>query len=81
MEQHESTIWSDAVQKFKSIESEEDLRKNKLTASGYLDLHDVLRNIFGTDNRGITCIADVANWCKRNRLTVRGDGIGWEISL
>ena len=81
MDRDKSTIWSDAVKKFKAIESEKDLCRNKLTASGYLELHDVLRNVFGIDGRGITIVADVANWCKRNRLTVREDGVGWEISL
>lgn len=81
MEQNESTIWSDVVQKFKAIESVEDLRENSLSASDYFDLHDVLQHVFGLEEMGTTVIASVKNWCKRNKLKVKEDGIGWRISL
>ena len=80
MDSDKSTIWFEARRNFESLTHAKDLKRNRLTLSGYFSLKEVIRDIV---NRGfgVTAIENVADWCKRNGLIVTSMGYqsGWDI--
>lgn len=66
------------INKFKTITTEKELRKNKLSLSDYHALTYVLQSIVDAGS-GTTLIENVANWCKKNGLKVQEESICFRI--
>lgn len=81
MEQNKSTISSRVHRVFSDMQTAADLKRNKLALYEYHMLPELLHNVINKKQTEQTIISGVAEWCKRNGLTVKEEGIGWEISL
>lgn len=66
------------IKKFKSIETEKDMKTNKLTLSDYHDLSMTLQSIIDCGS-GTTMIKNVADWCGKNGLKVQEQSICFRI--
>jgi hypothetical protein len=66
------------IKKFKSIQTEKDLKKNHLTLAEYRDLSMTLQSVIDVKS-GTTLIKNVAEWCKRNGLEVQEKSICYRI--
>ena len=62
-------LFTKVYNKFKSIENEKDLKKNKLTLADYDILFDVLQELNKCDS--VWCLSEnLADWCKKQGLFV-----------
>ena len=68
-----------ALQAFRDIGTASDLKKQKLSGSDYRDLAMTLQSIIDT-KAGTTMVKNVADWCKRNGLTVKEESICYNIT-
>lgn len=69
--------------KFKEIEDNRDLAKQKLRLADYYTLFDVLKTMSDCKTPGITFNTSVAEWCKRNKLSIimDNDKVNYVITL
>lgn len=74
------TKYERAYRAYMSIETAEDLKKNKLTLLDYRVICETLKDLYDT-GESATFIENVAKWFKNQGLIVTKstDGIGWTI--
>ena len=66
------------IEKFKTIVTASDLKKNNLSLTDYHDLSMTLQSIIDVGS-GTTLLKNVADWCKRNKLRVTEESICFRV--
>lgn len=69
------------IEKFKTIVTASDLKKNNLSLTDYHDLSMTLQSLQSIIDAGsgTTLLKNVADWCKRNKLRVTEESICFRV--
>ena len=74
--------FTNAVHRFRKIETEQDLRREKLSLCDYHQVFDILSALSDIDDTASETISQsVADWFIKMGFIVRNKGIGWEVTI